>query len=152
MRVEHRPLPARRRVTRALRPPDARDSGSGSSPDLRSVDLDSGGREPATSALPFSTVAHVDADRATLKLRGELDLLSVSAFIKSFGEVAPAVSEVVLDLAELDFIDGSGLRAIAVAAQQAGTCDRAVRIRSPRPQPQRLFDLFNFNQIVPIEP
>jgi anti-anti-sigma factor len=147
MRVEHRPLPARRRITRTPRP----DAG-GNALDVRDVDIDLGDRDRASLNLPFAAVAHVDADRAILNLRGELDLLSVSMFIDSFAQVAPTVKEIVLDLAELDFIDGSGLRAIAVAAQQAGTCDRAVSIRSPRPQPQRLFDLFNFNQIVPIEP
>jgi anti-anti-sigma factor len=63
-----------------------------------------------------------------------------------------AVEEVVLDFAELDFIDGSGLHAIAAVVQQVAAQGGSVSIRSPSPQIQLLLEIVDFKQIVAIEP
>jgi anti-anti-sigma factor len=91
---------------------------------------------------------HLDADRAVVMLRGELDLMSVAALVDCFAGIAPPVDEVVLDLAELDFIECSGLHAIAAGAQAAAALGASLSIRSPCPQPQRLLDLVNVERIV----
>lgn len=72
--------------------------------------------------------------------------------IDCFAGIAFAVKEVVLDFAELDFIDCCGLRAIADGAPQVTAYGGSVSIRSPRPQVQRLLELVDFKQIVTIEP
>jgi anti-anti-sigma factor len=99
---------------------------------------------------PFSAAVQLDAgaDRAVVALRGELDLMGVTAFVKCFAGIRPATHEIVLDFAELDFIDCSGLHAIAAATHTAVACGRSLRICSLRPQSQRLFDLVDFEQIV----
>jgi anti-anti-sigma factor len=68
-----------------------------------------------------------------------------------FHGIACAVEKLVLDFAELDFIDGSGLHAIAAACQQVTARGGSVSIRSSRPQIQRLLELVDFKQIVAIE-
>jgi anti-anti-sigma factor len=90
---------------------------------------------------------HLDADRAVVLLRGELDLMSVAVLVDCFAGRAPAVEEVVLDFTELDFIECSGLNAIA-AATQAAAQGGSLSIRFPRPQSQRLLNLVNFERIV----
>jgi len=105
---------------------------------------------------PFSAFAHLEDDRAIVMLRGELDaggieILIDSILIDCFIGVAFAIEEVVLDFAELDFIDGSGLHAIAAICQQVTAAGGSVSIRSPRPQVQRLLELVDFKQIVAIE-
>lgn len=87
-----------------------------------------------------------------MMLYGELDLASIPILIDCFEGIAFAVEELVLDCAELDFIDGRGLRAIANAAQQVTAFGGSVSIRSPRPQVQRLLEIVDFKQIVAIEP
>ncbi|HTA97348.1 MAG TPA: STAS domain-containing protein [Solirubrobacteraceae bacterium] len=109
------------------------------------------------SPQPFTAFAHLEGDRAIVMLNGELDMASIAILIDSilidcFVGVAFAVEEVVLDFAELDFIDGSGLHAIAAAALQVTAYGGSMSIRSPRPQVQRLLDLVDFKQIVTIEP
>jgi anti-anti-sigma factor len=101
---------------------------------------------------PFTAFAHLEGDKATVKLHGELDLASIAILIDCFAGIAFAVKEVVLDFAELDFIDCCGLRAIADAAPQVTAYGGSVSIRSPRPQVQRLLELVDFKQIVTIEP
>ncbi|HEV7938454.1 MAG TPA: STAS domain-containing protein [Solirubrobacteraceae bacterium] len=109
------------------------------------------------SPLPFTAFAHLEGARAIVMLNGELDMASIAILIDSilidcFVGTTFAVEEVVLDFAELDFIDGSGLLAIAAAAQQVTAHGGSVSIRSPRTQIQRLLELVDFKQIVAIEP
>jgi anti-anti-sigma factor len=113
--------------------------------------------DPLASPPPFTAFAHLEGDRAILMLNGELDMASIAILIDSilidcFVGTMFAVEEVVLDFAELDFIDGSGLHAIAVVAQQMTAHGGVVSIRSPRPQIQRLLEIVDFKQIVAIEP
>ena len=110
-----------------------------------------------SSPLPFSSFAHLEGDRAIVMLHGELDVGGIAILIDSilidcFMGIAFAVKEVVLDFAELDFIDGSGLHAIAAISQQVTAGGGSISIRSPRPQIQRLLEFVDFEQIVAIEP
>ncbi|HTA15789.1 MAG TPA: STAS domain-containing protein [Solirubrobacteraceae bacterium] len=104
----------------------------------------------------FSAFAHLEGHRAIVLLCGELDVGSTAILVDSilidcFMGITFAVEELVLDFAELDFIDGSGLHAIAAISQQVTAGGGSVGIRSPRPQIQRLLELVDFKQIVAIE-
>jgi anti-sigma B factor antagonist len=59
--------------------------------------------------------------RTTIKLAGELDSASCAELIERFEEVAdaPASHEIVLDLADVSFIDSAGMRAIIVIERTA---------------------------------
>jgi anti-anti-sigma factor len=128
MRVEHKPQPAGGRAASAT------------------------GSEACSGfpALPrlFAAAVQLDADRAVVMLRGELDLMSVTVLVDCFAGIAPPIHEVVLDFAELDFIECAGLHAIATATQAAVAHGGSLSIRSPRPQLKRLLNLVNFEQIV----
>jgi anti-anti-sigma factor len=128
MRVEHKPQPAGGRAAPA--------TGS-----------DARGGFPALPQL-FTAAVQLDADQAVVMLRGELDLMSVAVLVDCFAGIAPPIHEVVLDFAELDFIECSGLNAIAAATQAAVAHGGSLSIRSPRLQLQRLLNLINFEQIM----
>jgi anti-anti-sigma factor len=96
----------------------------------------------------FSAAVHLDADRAVVMLRGELDLMGAAVLVDCFAGIMPATHEILLDFAELDFIDCSGLRALATATHMVMAHGCSLGIRSLRPQSQRLLDLVNFEQIV----
>jgi anti-anti-sigma factor len=98
----------------------------------------------------FTAVMHLDADRAVVMLRGELDLMSVGVLVECIAGIALPIDEVVLDFAELDFIECSGLNAIATTAQAVAAHGGLLSIRSPSPRSQRVLDLVNFEQIVAI--
>jgi anti-anti-sigma factor len=102
--------------------------------------------------LPFIAFARIEGDSAVVMLHGELDVASVAILIDCFMGIAFAVEELVLDFAELDFIDGCGLRSIADASRQVVAYGGSVSIRSPRPQIQRLLELVDFEQIVAVQP
>lgn len=131
MQVEHKTRPAGWRTTTATRS-DTRTGFRGWSP-------------------PFTAFAHIEGNSAIVMLNGELDVASVAVLIDCFMGIAFAVDQVVLDFAELDFIDGCGLSSIAAASQQVAAYGGSVSIRSPRPQIQRLLELVDFKQIVAVE-
>jgi anti-anti-sigma factor len=95
----------------------------------------------------FTAAVQLDADRAVVTLRGELDLMSVTVLVDCFAGIALPIHEVVLDFAELDFIECAGLHAIAAATHAVVAHGGSLSIRSPRPQPQRLLNSINFEQI-----
>ena len=91
----------------------------------------------------FSFTTAVDGATATVLLRGELDLPATSELEPELARLAeePGVSEVALDLRELDFLDSSGLRAVLSAARLLRENDRGlVLVRGPSPV-QRVFEL-----------
>jgi anti-anti-sigma factor len=104
-----------------------------------------GARYPGL-APQFGLTVSLDAARAVVMLRGELDLMSSPALVAHLK--ALAVQEVVLDFSELDFIDCSSLRIIVWLA---GTTASVV-IHNPLPQARRLLNLARFEQIVAIRP
>jgi len=109
------------------------------------------------SAPSFTAFAHLEGDRAIVMLHGELDVSSIAILVDSilidcFMGIAVTLDEVVLDFSELDFVDGSGLHAIAVAAQQVAAYGGSLSIRSPRTQIQRMLEILDFRQIVAVNP
>jgi anti-anti-sigma regulatory factor len=97
------------------------------------------------SALPqpFAAAVRLDADRAVVTLRGALDLMSVTALVDRFVRIAAPIHEVVLD-----FIECTGLHAIAAATHAKVARGGSWNIRSSRPHLQRLLNLVNFEEIV----
>jgi anti-anti-sigma factor len=89
--------------------------------------------------------------RGVLGVRGEVDLVTAP----ELGAVLEAVMDrgyrsVVLDLAELDFMDASGLRVIAHGVQRLGPT--GVTIRAPRPQVTRILEITGLAELVRFEP
>ena len=91
----------------------------------------------------FSFETTTDGVRATVALRGELDMLATSELEHELARLAsePGVAEVALDLRELDFLDSSGLRAVLLGSRLLAENDRRlVLVRGPSPV-QRVFEL-----------
>lgn len=71
----------------------------------------------------------------TLQLCGEFDLASEAGFISEFRRVESEDAEqIVIDLAQLEFMDSTGLRCLLAAA--ANTRPDAPRVRATQPQGQ----------------
>jgi anti-sigma B factor antagonist len=82
----------------------------------------------------FVTSLDRDAGTATVSLKGEVDVLTVDQVRVVLGEaLAGSPREIVVDLAELAFIDSTGLGALIFGFQRAR--DAGVRFRLTRPTP-----------------
>ncbi|HWH15464.1 MAG TPA: STAS domain-containing protein [Miltoncostaeaceae bacterium] len=77
---------------------------------------------------PFDVRVTADDGRALVHVSGELDLATASRFQRELG-AALAAGPVVLDLAALEFIDSSGVRALDAVLRDADRGGRTLVVR-----------------------
>jgi anti-sigma B factor antagonist len=91
---------------------------------------------------PFSVIVSTNGDRATVSLRGELDLSGVDRARQAIEEAeAGQKSLLVLDLSELDFIDSTGLEVLLRAARRAHDEGRRLIVARPSRYVRRLLEM-----------
>jgi anti-anti-sigma factor len=76
-----------------------------------------------------------------LKLSGELDRSNLQALDDAFATAEKRAKRIVLDLGELTFIDGGGLRALQQAGQRARTNGHDLVLENPTPWIRQLLEL-----------
>ena len=100
---------------------------------------------------PFSVTVSTDGDRATVALRGELDLSGVDRARQAIEEAEKSsASLLVLDLSELDFIDSTGLEVMLRAARRAHDSGRRLIVARPSRYVRRLLELTAIDQSLDI--
>jgi anti-anti-sigma factor len=103
-------------------------------------------------ALPPFEVSCTKEDRsARLALRGELDMSSAPVLARELARAARRRPDrIVLDLAELSFMDVTGLRAILDVARRVRRYGGAVVIENPQPHILRLLELTAIDQTLEV--
>jgi anti-sigma B factor antagonist len=99
--------------------------------------------EPAKlGSTEFSVRQHSDAHGVVLALAGELDLSSAPELERALEEAgALPVKRLILDLAELSFMDSTGVSVLVRTKQRADGGGRILAVRSPNGQVRRLLEL-----------
>jgi anti-sigma B factor antagonist len=112
------------------------------------------GASPASGRSLFTAVdvqVRWDHHAVTVILAGELDCASAPALTAWFAEVlAKRPQRLVLDLANVTFVDCAGLTPIARARRALGP-GRPVILRSPVPQVRQLLKITRMDQLFVIE-
>jgi len=101
----------------------------------------------APSWQPFSATVATDDDRATVSLRGELDMSAVDRAREAIeqAEAGPATL-LVLDLSELEFMDSTGLEVVLRAARRAHDSGRRLIVQRPSRYVRRLLEMTAIDQ------
>jgi anti-anti-sigma factor len=100
---------------------------------------------------PFSVTVSLDGERATVSLRGELDLSGVDRAREAIEQAeSGSTGLVVLDLSELDFIDSTGLEVVLRAARRAHDEGRRLIVQRPSRYVKRLFEMTAIDQSLDI--
>ena len=87
---------------------------------------------------PFAiSIAEAD-DAVTLTLVGELDLSAVDAFDAALQAIGSGGRSVVIDLADLTFVDSSGIGCFVRARSAALEAGSTLLLRSPSPQVRKV--------------
>jgi anti-anti-sigma factor len=96
--------------------------------------------------LAFDTT--LSAGDAVIALSGELDLSGTPALDEEIERLAGAdgVERVVLDLRELEFLDSSGLRSVALAQRQLAAAGRDLVLVRGRETVQRVFEITRMDE------
>lgn len=98
---------------------------------------------------PFAISVDGSGSTATLKLSGELDLSGVPAFDDALQAVDPGVTELVVDLAGLTFVDSSGIACFVRAHLERP--DRSVVLRSPSATVRKVLEVVDLGHTMRIE-
>jgi anti-anti-sigma factor len=100
---------------------------------------------------PFSVIVSTNGDRATVALRGELDLSGVDRARQAIEQAESGNAPLlVLDLSELDFIDSTGLEVMLRAARRAHDDGRRLIVARPSRYVRRLLQLTAIDQSLDI--
>ena len=87
-------------------------------------------------------------DRHVVALRGELDLAAADRAWTELEPLITAGSLIVLDGTELEFLDSSGLRVLALAAHRARDARAGLRLIAPQHAVQRALALAGAERLI----
>jgi anti-anti-sigma factor len=111
-----------------------------------------------TEACPFGLKVIEGQDRtspdpvAVVKVVGEVDMATAPEMERVLLDVVEqGPADVVVDMAEVGFIDVIGIGILANAAQEARASGGSVTLRDPGRQVRRVCDLVGLNGALPIE-
>jgi anti-anti-sigma factor len=101
----------------------------------------------------FAVCVTFDGTRAVLGVRGEIDLVTA----RELGALLDTVIDqghrsVALDLADVAFMDASGLRVIARGVQRLGLVGGTLTLRAPPAKVQRILAITHMTDLVDIDP
>ena len=94
----------------------------------------------------FSVTVSKDRDRATVAVRGELDMSGIDRVNRAFAEAEEGTKLLVLDLSQLDFIDSTGLEVILRAARRAHDNGGRLVVSRPSRYVRRLLEMTAIDQ------
>ena len=117
-----------------------------------------GGSSGSRAAVPPDleplriTIERDDGAAPVVTLSGELDLSCARAVADALDGLVREGADVVIDLAELRFIDSSGLSVLAVARRDAVERGGTVVLRHPSANVVKLLAISGLDQLLPVEP
>jgi anti-anti-sigma factor len=100
---------------------------------------------------PFTVTVSRDGDRATVELRGELDMSGTERLRAALEQAEePPNGLLVLDLSQLDFIDSTGLEVLLRAARRARDAGRRLIVARPSRYVRRLLEMTAIDQALDV--
>jgi anti-sigma B factor antagonist len=118
-------------------------------PDLSAHPTQTGGPELRSTPQPFAVSVEPNQGSPVVRVTGELDVATAPRLqqeLQALSGSAPAL--VTLDLAETEFIDSTGLRAIVVAVKELRASGGDLVVRSPSPSTARLLEISGLSAVV----
>jgi anti-sigma B factor antagonist len=85
--------------------------------------------------------------KAVVALRGELDVADAASVAAALVAVAARAPEIIVDLAGLEFIDSSGLAALALARVQARRAGGDLLLAAPHDQVLRILTVTRLAEV-----
>jgi len=82
-----------------------------------------------------------DQGTATLRLRGDLDLLATPDFKEHLNRVVPSAPRLVIDLSDVEFIDSAGMGLLCSALKRMRSSDKDCQFVGAQGQPLRLLQI-----------
>ncbi|MBQ9491133.1 MAG: STAS domain-containing protein [Lachnospiraceae bacterium] len=91
-----------------------------------------------------------DGTKLTVALQGRLDTMTAPELDKEFHESLGGVTELVVDLAELEYVSSAGLR-VLLSAQKVMNKQGSMVVKNVNEQIMEVFEVTGFSDILTIE-
>ena len=91
-----------------------------------------------------------DGTKLTVALQGRLDTMTAPELDKEFHESLDGVTELVVDLAELEYVSSAGLR-VLLSAQKGMNKQGSMVVKNVNEQIMEVFEVTGFSDILTIE-
>jgi anti-sigma B factor antagonist len=106
---------------------------------------------PRAGVGELRIVVESDGGRPVVRLVGELDLAAAGDVRSSLTGLLGGGTDVVVDLAELTFIDSSGMAVLLVANRLAHERGHNFTLRRPAPNVARALSIGGIDQVISVE-
>ena len=101
------------------------------------------------TSRPFAVEVTSGASGLVVRLAGELDLETVSELSARFVGLD---ANIVVDLADLTFIDATGISGLVSAHERTVKIGRSFALRSPTAQVAKVLSMTGVDQVLTVEP
>ena len=98
----------------------------------------------------METSTTINGTSATIALFGTLTVSSTSRLEAAFADLPEDVTDITLDLTELEYVASAGLRVIVSQAKKASQNGGSVRITNPNDEVMEVFDVTGLVDILDI--
>jgi len=93
----------------------------------------------------------IDGDTLVLSLGGEFDAVESDAFCSALDEaVGKGATKVVVDLAEVQFVDSSAIKCILNAERQLADRGGGLSVARPKAMVAKVFDRLQIARVIPV--
>ncbi len=100
----------------------------------------------------FSVVSSTEQDTVVVTLTGELDPHTVGLFQAAIDDALDEGSALVLDLADLTFVDSSGIRVLIATHKALDARGQVLVLRNVGPPVQRVLEITGLTDVFQVEP
>ena len=90
-------------------------------------------------------------DKATIEVEGKLTVQSAPDLEAAIGALPASITEVDIDLENLDYISSAGLRVLVSAQKMLNTRGGTLRLLSPNDDVSDVFDMTGLSEVFTIE-
>lgn len=105
--------------------------------------------QPGPPALTARTIFDDDLDHAVVTVSGELDLSTAPGLYEALAEAVDRhPHELTVDLAELAFIDSSGLTLLVRTSNRLRQHDGTLSLASPTPPVRRVLEIVGLDHLL----
>jgi anti-anti-sigma factor len=96
----------------------------------------------------FQVTVDTSVDPVVVRAAGELDASSSGDLLRAIEEASAAGGDVRLELADVTFIDSSGLRVVTIAHRQARDGDHTLTVASASDAVRRVFEMTGVSMLL----
>lgn len=87
----------------------------------------------------------------TISLSGRFDFGVHQEFRKATEQAEKGVSTIIVEMAQVDYLDSSALGMLLVLRDKVGENKEAVRIRNAKPDVKKILEIANFHMLFTLE-